>query len=223
MNLSDDIAWSDIYGYYNPVTFEAISDSAAPAMIQSAHQAGLVVDGIDNAVVDSLPVNHAVTIAENQANLNEAAAQAAEELGLTDFQRTNWSADQRVNYMNRFKAIILQNPDMFTAQTVNTAHFLNVSDLGNASLSTAANFGVWITDAIATAAHQAAASVPGQATSAILDTVKGMTDALSSFGKSIGSLSFLMPFAIAFFGYLAIKSIGADPGGQAKKVISSFV
>lgn len=222
MNFSDKVAFSDTYGFYDPVTFEALADGEAAALVQSEHAAGLAVEGIDDVPAGSTSEQPA-TNATNQANLNAVAAQAAAELGLTDFNRTDWSPDQRVQYMTRFKQLILQNPDMFTAQTVHTAQVLKVSDLGNASISNAAEFGVWITDAVANAASQAAASVPGQAAGGVIDLVKGMSAALSSLGKSLNNLSFLIPIGIAFFGYLAIKSASKDPAGQAKKLISSFV
>lgn len=217
--VSDAVAYSAMIGFYDPVTLQVFDDATGAVMVQSEHALGKYVTGIDDfSVADgTASTTTGVTVAENTAALKQAAALAAQQLGLTGIPTNQWSPDQTVHYLDAFRAIVLANPENFNAQTIATAQNMHTADLANRS--NLANFGVAVTDFVAGAANAAGGSAIGV-------TAKGITDALTSLGQSLSGVAaiapYLLPIGFAVFVYLAVKSVGRDPGGQAKKIISSF-
>lgn len=158
---------------------------------------------------------HTITAEENQLALNQAAAQAAEQLGLTGFPKSEWSQDQRVHYIDAFRGIILANPDRFSDVSYQVASAINTNDLRNTSST--AEFGVWVTDNL---------QPVFDALRAPSSLFTGMVDAIDSLGRSVSNTAkfapYIVPLAAVAFLYFAVQATGRDPGGQSGKVIRAF-
>lgn len=156
-----------------------------------------------------------ISALQNRLNLMDAADFAANEVGILEKPRAEWTQADFIAYMKSFRDFILRSPDMFTMETVAVAgrinpdaYYISPGDRADAS------FGLWVTDTIAPAARSVGAAA---------DLYNGLVDALSNLGKAISNTSkaspFLIPIAVAVFGYFFVRAVGSDPGGQAGKVI----
>lgn len=211
---SDAVEYDPATGsYFDPLTFSDLDWEEGLARVQAAHAAGEMVYGVDNT--DPAGGGADLTLADNQANLNAAAAQAANAVGLDPAMRSTWTIYDRGRYLDAFRAIVLANPGMFTDQTVQTAARINSASLTD--VSAGADFGIWITDALAPVLQiaQTPANVANQLLEALSNVGRGLSAA--------GSLSQLaIPIAFVAFLYFAVQSVGRDPGGQSRKLISAF-
>ncbi len=236
-NTSDVVAYSEAQGYYGPITGQIFSEDFAQSLIDASHRAGQLVEGVDFASDDSSQdTGQAVTAAENQANLDIAAAQAMEAAGLTRETRDTWTQSDAVQYIQNFKDLILQNAYRFTPATVQMAQNIHITtdlstDAGNYFRNPDAMI-VQITDLVAPAVDLVTplATIPStlaNASRATLDAANAIANATSkaaeALNKSTGLAPLLVPIAIFGALFLAANAFGRDPGGQSKRFISAFV
>ncbi len=155
----------------------------------------------------------------NQKNLNWAAGIAKRALGLENIAPSDWTQFQRVAYLNEFNAVVLNSPEMFSEQTVNTAGVMRTFDLGN--ISPTAEFEVWIQDAFSPVLD--AFAEVGYATRAVATAAR---DAVIGAAKSTSNLSAIAPFVLPAVAlgvlWFATRSIGKDPAGQFSKAVGAF-
>ena len=221
--FANDVAYDPAsQTYFDPVLFLPIDDATAQQMIAADRAQGFGIIGIDDqAAAAATTTGGTISPADNQANLNAAAVQAAQTVGLDLSQKSSWSPVGRKAYLDAFKAIIAANPGEFSAATVQTAAAINTADLDN--YSNVADVGVAVTNVIADAANSLAASSGGQA---IATAAQGLINAVAGAGKTLSTLSALLPFAAIFFLFFAAQAVGKDPGGQFSKAaggVSKFV
>ncbi len=238
-NTSDAVAYSAELGYYGPITGQIFSEDFAQSLIDASHAAGQVVEGIDFAAGQwgfGSDEPHEITAAENQANLDIAAAQAMEAAGLTKETRDTWTQSDAVQYIQNFKDLILQNAYRFTPATVQMAQNIRITpdlstNAGNYFRNPVAMI-VQITDLLAPAVDLVTplATIPStlaNASRATLDAANAIANATSkaaeALNKSTGLAPLLVPIALFGALFLAANAFGRDPGGQGKKFISAFV
>lgn len=238
--LSDAVAYSASYGgYYDPLTMAPIDELTGEFLVNQAHQFGEIVDGIDGTGANwqSFPAGDAaIDAATNQAHLNAAAAQALVASGLAGKEKGRWLQSEAVDYISRFKAIILANREAFTPATVQIAENIHITadylgDDAGRKLIDPNQIAVFVTDTIAPAVEMVAplAQIPSvianasqttlNAASSVLNAVNNAAKALDSTGKYA---DLILPVAFLGFLWFAVRSIGKDPAGQAGKFISSF-
>ncbi len=223
--------WSQIIaldsdGYFDPVTFEAISDLDGMDLVGIEHASGLWVQGVDNIQTfggagggNAQPA--AIDAATNQKNLDRVAAQAAAELNLTGHPKSTWPINARVAYLQRFRDLVIANPDDFTDATWQIASRINGSDYLN--IDPHAEEDVALSNYIAGVGESVKNSLPGQSVSAVASAATGILDALRSSGEALSTFSKFAPLllGVAAIGvlYLGTRSVGRDPGGQASKAL----
>jgi hypothetical protein len=168
---------------------------------------------------------------DNQAALNQAAAQAAQLAGVAGRPKHQWTQREAVDYIAQFKNLILANPDRFNDLTYQMAQRLNLdrSDYadpveGDRPVDPAL-FMVAVTDSVAWAAEQVSSTYSAPI-AAVNSTAKGIFDAIEGLGQSLGAIGKLAPLILTIAGvaflYFAVQSTGRDPGGQFSKAVGAF-
>ncbi len=228
--ISSLIAYDPAFGYFDPNTLESIDDQTATGLVESEHAAGFAIAGID-APSNALPP---VSDAQNQVNLNAASAQAMTMVGLGP-DKSTWVQQQAVDYINALRGLILASPQNFNAATLQIAQNVRIQpdlaqDVGN-KLINPPQLMVYVTDVLDPVVAMIApvASLPGTISHAAQSTLNAANAIVSAVDKSTSALSstagvaeILLPLAFVGFLFFAVKSVGSDPGGQAKKLITSF-
>lgn len=147
-------------------------------------------------------------------NLQAAAAASADALNLSDVPKSDWSQNERVDYINTLRSTILSAPQNYTDATVAIAQRVNTNDLalqGAISIAASANL-----DAVYSASQGGAdyleslASAVDNLTTGSIAAASALGDVLhgSATGLSItGKIApFIVPAAIVLFLYLATRS-----------------
>lgn len=139
-----------------------------------------------------------VTDEENIANLHDAAAAAAFDVGLTDIPRSSWTIEQRKAYVDDFRLLVLQNQDSFSPATVATANAITTDGY---YLDYGANFELAVANTVLGAADAAAA--PREAANAIIDALRGIAQGLSNASKLA---PLVLPLMLLLGAFLLTKS-----------------
>ncbi len=151
-----------------------------------------------------------ITAAENQANLDDVAQAAAESLGLDGIAKSDWSQNDRLDYIDTFKTMVLARPDNFLPATVAVAQHIDTTglelqswlsiqwDANNAGLDAALN----VAGQLATNAGNVGTGVI-DAVGAISTALHGAADSVSVIGKIA---PYIIPVAAVLFLYMATRS-----------------
>ncbi len=136
--------------------------------------------------------------ADEQQALHDAAAQVAQDAGLSNIARSDWTLAQRKDYLDRFVALVKANPDQFAPETIATVGAINTTDF---YYDYSANADLAVANAVLSAASYV--SAPTSVANGLIDAINGAGSGLSNLGKL---LPFLVPVSLLLIVVFATKS-----------------
>ncbi len=234
--ISSVIAYNPEMGYYDPSSGDQIDTLSASQMIADQHASGFLIPGIDagTGTLDGVETGE-VSPATNTQNLSAAAQMAATQLGLNRADQSQWLQGDMVRYLQALQAIILANPENFTAASVAVAQHLHIqpdlaNDVNGQKLIDPTGIALYIEDAIAGGAQFVSDITPNPVKTgaqAIGDGAQAIANAAiaaaGALNKSSLLLEYAVPIGLGVIFWLGAKSIGKDPGGQAGKFAGAGV
>lgn len=147
--------------------------------------------------------------APDQSALNDAAAHVKAELGLADIANSAWTLEQRKNYLDAFRALVLANQEQFAPQTVSIANAINTSTF---VYDHSADADLAVANAYLDAT--AAAGLTAQSAS-------GLIDAFNGVGQGLANLGAILPLVIPI-GLILVVIFAAKSGAKKAESAVTF-
>jgi hypothetical protein len=173
------------------------------------------------------------TTPDDTANLGSAAQLVSINLGLDQTPSSQWTASQRIAFLQSMAQTILQYPDRFTDQSIANANAtlaqnlgsLQPVDVGGGVMDYVTSDGVPFSQVFSyyfgdTPLGQLSQLNVGAAVAAVAGAiVKGTQNFANALSNSSNVLTWALPIALLAFLYFASRSVGNDPGGQSAKTL----